>query len=124
MAAAWRRFWLWTTQKRPHWQESKVEAAVLFTVFGVTGSSTLLFVRPTLKSFGIEGSMIEGPWSYRAISFLTVTPIYCCVLMTLGTISGRHNFFASQTVRMLSRFGLKRESVVCAPAAKVKSKSN
>jgi hypothetical protein len=113
-------FWKWTSQVRPHWRESKVEAAVLFTVFGITGSSTMFLVRPALKTFGIEGSMIDGPNSYRVISFLTITPIYITILTTLGTISGRHRFFANQATKMLSRFGLSREKVIktCCPAKK------
>ena len=44
-----RTFWTWTSQARPHWRKSPVEAAVLFCVFGVTGSSSVALVRPFLK---------------------------------------------------------------------------
>ena len=89
---------------------------MICTVFAVTGSSTLYFVRPTLKRLGIEGSMMDGPNSYRLLSVMTVTPIYTVILITLGTLVGRHTFFASQGVRMLNRFGLNKRNIACQPA--------
>jgi len=76
----------------------------LFVVFGVTGSSTMFFVRPALKFLGIEGTIIDGPWSYRILSVLIISPIYATVLMTLGTLSGRHNFFANMGMKIIKRF--------------------
>ena len=79
------RFWTWTTQARPSWRESKLEAAVIFCVFGVTGSTSVAVVRPCLKnSIGLEGNMVDGPWSYRILSLLAVSPIYACFLLTFG----------------------------------------
>jgi hypothetical protein len=101
----YQKFWEWTSQQRPSWKESKVEAAVLFTVFGITGSSSVAFVRPALKNvLGIDGTLWDGPWSYRIASFFIVTPIYACVLVTLGTLSGRHVFFANMARKIVSRF--------------------
>ena len=55
-ASLYKRFWDWTLQPRPHWRESRTEAAVIFCVFGVTGSTSVAFVRPALKhSIGLEG---------------------------------------------------------------------
>ena len=72
----WQRFWAWTLQQRPSWKEDKLEAAVAFTVFGVTGSTSVAVVRPALKHVtGIEGSLREGPNSYRITSILAVSPI-------------------------------------------------
>ena len=114
------RFWTWTTQTRPHWRESYTEAAVLFCVFGITGSSSVALVRPAMKHFlGIEGTMMEGPNSYRVLSFLLVSPIYACVLLTVGTLSGRHTYFANMSRKILGRFvPVKnvREKIACQPA--------
>ena len=115
-------FWAWTTQKRPHWKECRVEAAVLFCVFGVTGSSSMYFVRPCLKHIGVEGTMMDGPWSYRILSVLILSPIYATILITLGTLSGRHNFFASMGYKILKRFlpssmASKMRPTVCKDAA-------
>ena len=98
-------FWAWTTQHRPSWKESPLEAAVAFTVFGITGSSSVAVVRPTLKSvLGIEGSLREGPNSYRVMSVLAVSPIYATMLVTFGTLAGRHRFFASMANKIFGRF--------------------
>lgn len=99
------RFWKWTTQARPHWRSSYKEAAILFTVFGVTGSSSMLLVRPVLSSVtGIEGSWRDGPWSYRVSTALLISPVYACILITVGTAAGRHNYFAAMAKGILGRF--------------------
>jgi hypothetical protein len=98
------KFWKWTTQTRPSWKENKTEAAVLFCVFGVTGSSSVAFVRPALKNIGIDGTMMDGPWSYRIASVFIISPIYACILVTIGTLSGRHVFFANMGRKIVSRF--------------------
>jgi hypothetical protein len=99
-----KKFWAWTSQKRPSWRENKTEAAVLFCVFGITGSSSVGLVRPCLTKLGLEGNMRDGPNSYRVISILSVTPIYSVILFTVGTLSGRHAYFAAQWRKIFSRF--------------------
>ena len=55
-ASRLKQFWDWTLQQRPHWRENRTEAAVIFCVFGVTGSTSVAFVRPALKhTIGLEG---------------------------------------------------------------------
>ena len=99
------RFWTWTCQVRPHWRESPTEAAVAFCVFGVTGSTSVALVRPFLKTtIGLEGSMREGPWSYRITSLVLVSPIYATLLVTFGTVAGRHRFFAYMASKIFGRF--------------------
>lgn len=99
------RFWSWTTQQRPHWKNDYKEAAVLFVVFGITGSSSVALVRPFLKNvFHMEGSLKDGPNSYRVFSILLVSPIYACVLLAVGTVFGRHNYFANMSRKILGRF--------------------
>jgi hypothetical protein len=104
------KFWKWTCQTRPHWKECKVEAAVLFCVFGVTGSSSMFFVRPALTHLGITGTMMDGPWSYRIASILIISPIYACILVTVGTLAGRHVYFANMGRKIISRFLPKSQS--------------
>ncbi|KAJ1418195.1 hypothetical protein B484DRAFT_453756 [Ochromonadaceae sp. CCMP2298] len=112
-------FWQWTTAQRPTWKESKKEAAVAFVVFGVTGSLTMWLVRPCLSSvLGLEGSLWEGPNSYRVASVLCISPIYSVLLLTIGTVAGRHNFFAKMGTKILGRFVPKSaiNKVLCGPA--------
>lgn len=96
-----------------------MEAAVAFAVFGVTGSLSVLAVRPSLKSiFGIEGTLVDGPNSYRIMSVLCVSPVYAMVLLVIGTVSGRHNYFARMSMKILGRFVPKSviHKIVCKPA--------
>lgn len=85
-------------------------------VFGATGSASLVVVRPALTSAGIEGSMYEGPNSYRVASVLVCSPCYACLLVALGTLAGRHRFFGSMSSRILGRFFPFGSGVMCTPA--------
>lgn len=71
------------------------------------------------QAMGLEGNMKDGPWSYRILSLLIVSPIYSVVLITLGTLSGRHLFFANMGGKILKRFVPKKvgERIICPPAA-------
>jgi hypothetical protein len=112
-------FWQWTTKSRPSWKENKAEAAVAIAVFGATGTLSVLAVRPSLKTlFGIEGTLVDGPNSYRLMSILCVSPVYAMVLLAIGTVSGRHNYFAKMSMKILGRFVPKSviHKVVCKPA--------
>eukprot|EP00298_Acanthocystis_sp_HF-20_P029169 c8050_g1_i1.p1 GENE.c8050_g1_i1~~c8050_g1_i1.p1 ORF type:complete len:173 (+),score=69.57 c8050_g1_i1:37-519(+) len=114
-----RRLWNWTIQERPHWKDSPVEAAVLFCVFGITGSSSVALVRPALKNtLGIEGNMRDGPWSYRIASVVLVSPIYAMVLLCVGTAAGRHRYFATMSRNIFARFlpASMRQKLVCSQA--------
>ncbi|CAN0143631.1 unnamed protein product, partial [Phaeothamnion confervicola] len=102
----------WST---PWWREQ----ALLCTVFAITGSSSVALVRPALKSItGIEGTLRDGPWSYRFASVMLVSPVYTLILLTLGTAAGRHTFFANMARRMWGRFlpPPLRAKVGCTPA--------
>jgi len=99
------KFWEWTTRSRPSWRESAKEASVLFVVFGVTGTTSVSLVRPALKhTIGLEGSLKEGPWSYRIGSLLLVSPVYACVFLGVGTLAGRHVYAAKMFQRIIGRF--------------------
>lgn len=65
--------------------------------------------------------MYEGPNSYRVASILVVSPLYSCLLVTLGTLCGRHRFFGAMSSRILSRFNPMGRRVLCSPAARAAS---
>lgn len=112
-------FWQWTTTQRASLKESKKEAAVAFVVFGITGTLSMVAIRPALKSvFGLEGSLAEGPNSYRVMSILCVSPFYAAILLVIGTLSGRHNYFAKMSMKIFGRFIPKSvvHRVLCEPA--------
>lgn len=86
------------------------EMILLCTVFGITGSTTMVIVRPAVTDIlGLEGSFRNGPWSYRICSLVIMTPIYATLLVCVGTIFGRHAYFRHFSVKMWSRFGVPPE---------------
>lgn len=86
------------------------EMTLLCTVFAISGTSTMVLVRPAVSNIlGLHGSMKDGPWSYRLCSLFIMTPIYPLVLVTVGTMFGRHAYFRHFGVKMFTRFGIPAE---------------
>lgn len=66
------------------------EMVLICTVFAITGTSTMILVRPAVKNvLRLEGSFKEGPWSYRIASLVIMSPIYSVLLVAVGTVFGR-----------------------------------
>ena len=79
----------------------------------------MFMVRPAMKKIGLDGNMVDGPWSYRIRSLLIISPIYSLILITIGTLSGRHLYFARMTQKLLGRFvptKKAKEKIACEPA--------
>jgi hypothetical protein len=71
--------------------------------------------------------MIDGPNSYRMISLILVSPIYACVLVTVGTLAGRHTYFANMARKIFGRFvpGQSiKEKIACSPAIEKAKKAS
>eukprot|EP01116_Phalansterium_solitarium_P005014 TRINITY_DN16276_c0_g1_i1.p1 TRINITY_DN16276_c0_g1~~TRINITY_DN16276_c0_g1_i1.p1 ORF type:complete len:185 (-),score=0.56 TRINITY_DN16276_c0_g1_i1:161-715(-) len=81
------------------------EQLLICVVFAITGSSTMFLVRPLLRDgLQLEGSLKEGPWSFRLAYLAIMTPVYSCMLVAVGTLFGRHAYFRRFAVKMWSRF--------------------
>eukprot|EP00980_Cylindrotheca_fusiformis_P016756 scaffold5048_cov121-Cylindrotheca_fusiformis.AAC.7 len=88
------------------------EVALICTVFAITGSSTMVVVRPAVSNgLGLKGSLKDGPWSYRICSLVIMTPVYASLLVLVGTVFGRHHYFRHFSVKMWSRFGIPPEMI-------------
>lgn len=88
----------------PRWY---AEMLLICTVFAITGTSTMVLVRPAMTNIlGLKGSLKDGPWSYRICSLVIMTPLYSMLLVVVGTIFGRHAYFRHFAVKMFSRFGI------------------
>ena len=85
--------WRWTTQPRPPWRQSRVEAAVLFCVFGISGSSSMAIARRCARPLALPSSL-QG-----ALVMLFGTALYAPVLLTVGTLAGRHATIAQLLCR-------------------------
>ena len=67
-------------------------------------------VRPAVKDIlGLDGTMKDGPWSYRICSLIVMSPIYGVLLVCVGTLFGRHTYFRYFAVKIFSRFGVPPE---------------
>ncbi len=74
---------------------------VIFLAFGVTGGLTMLLSRLVLNGlFGLDGSLISGPWSYRLIYLALIPPVYSATLLAVGTLVGKRAFFQRRVVRL------------------------
>jgi len=122
------RFWRWYanwTRERPPLQRFSAawwaEQALICTVFAITGSSAMFFVRPLVTDvLGMKGTWRDGPWSFRVANLVLVTPCYTALLLTFGTLFGRQVFFKRVVGRMWGRVGLLKH---WAPPKKPKSNS-
>ena len=75
--------------------------AVVFVVFGVTGGLTLLVSRLVLSGLlGLDGSFIAGPWSYRIAYLALIPPAYSVMLVAVGTLLGKRDFFQRRVMRL------------------------
>lgn len=110
LSQAWNRF-IGPKEMPPRWTPRWYgEVTLICTVFAITGSSTMVLVRPAVsKGLGLEGSLKDGPWSYRICSIVVMTPIYATLLVVVGTVFGRHHYFRHFSVKMWSRFGIPPE---------------
>jgi len=86
------------------------EMILICTVFAITGTSTMVLVRPAVSNvLQLKGSLKDGPWSYRICSLVIMTPLYATLLVAIGTIFGRHAYFRHFAVKIFSRFGIPPE---------------
>ena len=100
--------WMAPKEMPPRWTLRWYgEMALLCTVFAITGTSTMVLVRPAVSDvLGLKGSLKDGPWSYRICSLVIMTPVYATLLVCVGTLFGRHAYFRFFAVKMFSRFGI------------------
>ena len=103
--------WMAPKEMPPRWTLRWYgEMVLICTVFGITGTSTMVLVRPAVSDvLGLKGSFKQGPWSYRICSLVIMTPVYATLLVCVGTIFGRHSYFRFFAVKMFSRFGIPPE---------------
>ena len=77
------------------------EMVLICTVFAITGTSTMVMVRPAVSEvLGLKGSLKDGPWSYRICSLVIMTPLYSAMLVMVGTVFGRHAYFRHFAVKV------------------------
>ena len=86
---------------RPRIPSAVLHGAIVLLVFGITGSITVVLSRLLLGALpGVDGSLRDGPWSYRAAYVLLITPSYSVTLIAVGSLFGKRAFFQARVVRM------------------------
>jgi len=80
-----------------------MEMSLVMVVFACTGSSALYVVKYLLRNmWQVEGTVFGGPWQYTLAYFTTMFTIYPFVLLSYGTLFGRHQYFKKIFMRMVS----------------------
>ena len=77
---------------------------IVIVVFSITGSLAVVLARVLLKDLlQLEGSFWGGPWSYRAVYVLLIPPCYSALLVTVGALFGKLDYFRRRVLKMWSR---------------------
>lgn len=84
---------------------SNKQIVIIFTVFAITGFSSLQLAKPCLSLIGIPDTF-EPHWLYRVLRLLLIFPIYQIILVFVGYIFGQFSFFWEFEKKMLVRLKL------------------
>lgn len=79
---------------------------VIFTVFSVTGSASVILTAPALQFLGITTDTLS-PWIFWPLRILIIFPIYQCLLIVVGTLAGQFNYFWQFEKKFLRRLGIR-----------------
>ncbi len=77
---------------------------IVLLVFSITGSLALVVARLLLQDLlGLQGGFWAGPWSYRIAYLLVVPPCYSMMLVLIGGIFGKYEYFRVRALKTWSR---------------------
>ncbi|KAI8598929.1 hypothetical protein EDD21DRAFT_381129 [Dissophora ornata] len=80
-----------------------LEWGIILFIFSVTGSSTMLVVKPLMKALGFNGSLGAGPWSFRLAYIFLTLPLYSCMLLLISSLFCRRLYFEHLLIKMWGR---------------------
>jgi len=88
------------------WQvESNIQLIVIFFVFSLSGSLSLVMRKFVFELIHFDSSW---PFIFKAIIYiLTIVPLYQISLILLGSLLGQFEFFWRFEKKMLRRFGIR-----------------
>ena len=92
---------------------SNLQVLLIFTVFGLTGSSSVYVAKPVLELIGLTrlnfpADFFWGGLAYYAIRLIMIFPLYQVLLVGYGWLFGQFKFFWNFEKNMLSRMGFSR----------------
>ncbi len=85
--------------------EKPWQLIIIFFVFSITGSSSIMIGRPILKGLGITLDNIN-PLLYYPLFIILSFVFYQLFLVLFGWLFGQFNFFWNMEKKMLRRFGV------------------
>tara|TARA_B100001540_G_C15526087_1_gene514734 strand:+ start:298 stop:600 length:303 start_codon:yes stop_codon:yes gene_type:complete len=86
---------------------SNFQLAIIFIVFAITGSASLVVSTPILDLIGFSKESIN-PWLYHPLRLLLIFPVYQVLILIIGAIFGQFTFFWNFVKKMLVFLGFKR----------------
>jgi hypothetical protein len=91
---------------------SNFQLAIIFIVFGITGTLSVRVGKPILDFIKLNPESFEsipmGDIIYWTIRILIVFPIYQVILIIVGALFFQFSFFWSFEKKILKRIGFKR----------------
>ncbi len=90
---------------------TNLQLILIFTVFSVTGSSSVYIAKPFLSWIGLtresfSPDFIWGGLIYLLLRIVLIFPFYQLLLIVFGWLFGQFNFFWEFEKKMLNRLGL------------------
>lgn len=81
---------------------------LILIVFSITGSFTAWVSKPVVDWLGLTDAHLPL-WILIPVRLVLVLPIYCTLLVILGSLFGQYKFFSNFVKKMISRFIPKRK---------------
>ena len=98
----------WLNNLKTKWNiTSNFQLTIIFIVFGITGSLSVVVSDPLLNLIGLEKDMMS-PWIFTPLRLLIVFPIYQVLILIIGAAFGQFTFFWNFVKKMLSSMGFSR----------------
>jgi len=76
---------------------------IIFLVFGISGSLSVIVSEPIIKLFKIN-ELIDDYILYLTVRVLIIFPVYQIVLLFVGALFGQYKYFLNFEKKMLMRF--------------------
>ncbi len=80
---------------------------IIFIVFAISGSLSVLLSEPIVKIIKID-EYIDNYFLYQFIRILIIFPVYQFVLLLVGTLFGEFKYFWAFEKKMMMRFKKKK----------------
>ena len=98
----------WLNNLKNKWNiTNNFQLVIIFIVFGITGSLSVVVSDPLLYFIGLEKDSMS-PWVFTPLRLLIVFPIYQVLILIIGALFGQFNFFWTFVKKMLSKIGFSR----------------